>query len=90
MEWKEPKRDHPEDPEGFVRFHGACVGCTQQEEHNIDFCYDCQNFEAKWHKPSLSNAPPSESEVAREEVKNKRLFKKIWNPPFQWRVEKET
>jgi hypothetical protein len=50
-------------------FHGGCHGCTQQTKHGIDFCYDCQYFEADWDKPDLNNRPPTEAEIKRKEVK---------------------
>ena len=39
-------------------FHGGCLSCTQQEKHGINFCYDCQFFDADWNKPNLSNSKP--------------------------------
>ena len=33
-----------------IIFHGGCHGCTQQQEqpNGVEFCVDCQNFEANW------------------------------------------
>ena len=49
-----------------VEFHGGCRGCSQQAIHGVDFCYNCQYFEANWEKPNLNNRPPSEAELARK------------------------
>jgi hypothetical protein len=39
----------------MIIFGGGCHGCTQQEKHGIDFCYDCCFFDADYSKPSLRN-----------------------------------
>ena len=54
-----------------VLFHGGCHGCTQQELHGVDFCFDCQFFDADWDKPNLSNEPPSRADIVRQEVKDR-------------------
>ena len=53
-------------------FHGGCHGCTQQEKHGTDFCYDCKFFDADWNKPDLSNCPPSKSDIERDRVVERR------------------
>jgi hypothetical protein len=58
----------------MILFHGGCHGCTQQQLHNTEFCYDCQYFEADWSKPSLNNEPPNEAELERRRV---RLLKGV-------------
>ena len=55
-------------------FHGGCHGCTQQELHGTEFCYDCQYFDAKWDKPNLNNKPPNEVDIERERIKNLQHF----------------
>lgn len=51
-------------------FHGACLGCTQQEEHGAEFCYDCCYFDSKWEKPDLSNNPRTEADIERARIKD--------------------
>lgn len=57
----------------MITFHGGCSGCTQQELHGTDYCYDCQYFEADWSKPDLNNKAPTSAEVERERVINRRV-----------------
>ena len=59
----------------MIIFHGGCHGCTQQELHGQDFCYDCQYFDAKWDKPNLNNRPPTDAEIEREKIKEKHKLK---------------
>jgi hypothetical protein len=58
-----------------VVFHGGCLGCSQQEKHGTDFCYDCRYFEADWSKPNLSNEVDP-AEVERVKVRERRANKK--------------
>jgi hypothetical protein len=39
----------------MIIFGGGCHGCTQQEMHGTDFCFDCCFFDADYSKPSLRN-----------------------------------
>jgi hypothetical protein len=39
----------------MIIFGGGCHGCTQQETHGTDFCFDCCFFDADYSKPSLRN-----------------------------------
>lgn len=34
--------------EKMVLFHGGCLGCVQQKEKGLEYCYDCCYFEADW------------------------------------------
>lgn len=40
---------------GFVGFHGGCIGCTQQQIHGYEFCCGCFWFEPAKNKPDLNN-----------------------------------
>jgi hypothetical protein len=54
-------------------FHSGCIGCTQQEQHGVDFCYDCQYFDGQWDKPSLfKSAITPLVDGMRQEVKRRR------------------
>jgi hypothetical protein len=48
-----------------ILFHGGCHGCTQQQLHGTDFCFDCQYFGPDWSKPNLNNSPPSQADIER-------------------------
>jgi len=52
----------------MISFHGGCAGCTQQEKHGVDFCYDCRFFDARWEKENLNNRPETTAERVRNEV----------------------
>jgi hypothetical protein len=39
-----------------IHFHGGCYGCTQQQKHGTDFCFDCCYFQPDWSKPNLNNS----------------------------------
>ena len=54
-------------------FHGGCHGCTQQDKHGPDFCFDCCYFDADWNKPNLNNEPPSEADITRLAVVASRI-----------------
>ncbi len=54
-------------------FHGGCIGCTQQEIHNVDFCINCQYFDGNRGLEDLNNRPPSLTELKRREMKQKRM-----------------
>jgi hypothetical protein len=41
----------------MILFHNGCCGCTQQQKHSTDFCFDCCFFESDWNKPDLNSAP---------------------------------
>ena len=56
---------------GVIVFHGGCNKCTQQLIHGVDFCYNCQFFEADWSKPDLNNRKPTKAEIVRKEVKER-------------------
>ncbi len=56
----------------MILFHGGCHDCTQQDKHGTDFCYDCCHFNADWSKPNLNNRPPSQSEIKRKKVIERR------------------
>ena len=68
----------------IVLFHGGCVRCTQQLKHDLDFCYDCQYFEADWSKRDLSEKPETEAQRVRIEVRVRRQQARssgsvVWN-----------
>ena len=54
-----------------IIFHGGCHGCTQQEDKGVKHCMRCRYFdyENTRHFPDLSNCPPSEAEIVREQLK---------------------
>ena len=56
----------------MILFHGGCHDCTQQDKHSTDFCYDCCYFNADWSKPNLNNRPPSQCEIERKNVIERR------------------
>jgi len=56
----------------MILFHGGCHGCTQQDKHGPDFCFDCCYFNADWNKPSLNNKPPTPAEIERKKVIERR------------------
>jgi hypothetical protein len=56
----------------MITFHGGCHGCTQQEGHGTDFCFDCCYFGPDWDKPSLNNRPPSPADLERQRVISRR------------------
>ena len=58
------------------RFHGGCAGCTQQELHGTEFCFNCRYFDAEWGKPNLNNSTRSEADIERERIKEKFRFRK--------------
>lgn len=55
-----------------VIFHGGCNGCTRQDSHGVDGCFDCQFFDADWNKPDLNNRPPDREERLRKDIKSRR------------------
>ena len=57
----------------MILFHDDCHGCTQQDKHGVDFCFDCCYFNADWNKPSLNNKPPSEADIMRLSVVASRM-----------------
>jgi hypothetical protein len=57
----------------MIKFHGGCFDCTQQEKHGTDFCFDCCYFAADWSKPSLNDKPPSQADIERQLVINRRM-----------------
>lgn len=52
-------------------FHGGCVGCTQQSERGVDFCHNCQYFDADWSKKDLSKYLKTPADFERERIKVK-------------------
>lgn len=70
-----------------VIFHSGCFGCTQQELHDVEFCYDCRYFNAEWDKPDLSNRPPNHVDIIRAEVIARR---ERWRSPSKWLKHKDT
>jgi hypothetical protein len=56
----------------MIHFHGGCHGCTQQDIHGTDFCFDCCYFQADWSKPDLNNRPLSDAEIERRRVIDRR------------------
>ncbi len=56
---------------GGTVFHGGCDGCSRQSLHGVDFCYECQFFDAEWDKPNLNDGLPSEAEVVCAEIKKR-------------------
>ena len=67
-----------------IMFHGGCAGCTRQETEakGIDYCIKCKYFDADWDLPDLNNAPPTEADIARKEIKarnKKRMFPRMFS-----------
>jgi hypothetical protein len=55
----------------MIHFHGGCIGCTQQDRRDTDFCYDCCYFAADWEKPNLYNSL-TKADIERQRIINRR------------------
>jgi hypothetical protein len=56
----------------MVRFHGGCSGCTNQEDKGIEYCCNCQYFEADWNKPDLNPNSGDPKDIIRAEIKDRK------------------
>jgi hypothetical protein len=63
---------HPTAFHIMIIFHGGCHGCIQQSIQGTDFCFDCCYFDADWSKPSLNKQAPSQADIERQLVINRR------------------
>ncbi len=57
----------------IVIFHGGCHDCTQQfiQPAGVDFCVQCQYFDADWDLPDLNNRDLDDADAIRDEVKRR-------------------